>query len=276
MEAGLRGSEVVDSPPPGRLLFFGPPLAGDARYAMSALGSGASVLFGYFAPLPYDQFQRYFDFGVKAGKLNLMRGSRYLLTALPQVPEGWEVDRKMGMFSLYKNPSAYPMSYGSYSVAGLADPDDSSLQAVETLLEKKTLPSVVIGSDAASRIEGLSKTDSDHSPEVSPPTWHGNDVHISVKADAPAVVGLNMYDGAAWRPYVNGISISRLRVNGVHPGVIVPAGESEIVFHYGSRTTDWLYRIRLTALFAFAAYVTRKGIAALLRLHRLRIGKPGS
>jgi hypothetical protein len=237
----------------GAVLMLGTPPAGDARYAMTALGRGLAVITGYYAPLPYEQFQRYYHHGVEFTHMDLVRGTRYLVTSLFP-PAGWVREHAVGHFEQYYNVAAYPPVYGAYYVAGLLDPNDAASTGLNALLAQSTMTITAVDR-TDDRTAVLFERPAEHIglPTISAPKWSGSDVIVSVQAKSPALIALNMFDGPAWRMSVNGEAADKVRVNGLHPGVVVPDGTSEVRFHYGSASLDYMSVLRLLSVVVIVA-----------------------
>jgi hypothetical protein len=252
----------------GRLLFLGAPFVGDARYPMAALGSGASILQVYFAPLPIDQFERFFNHGNDAGPISRLQGADTLISKV-RPPAAWDRVMSVESFDLYRNRSAYRPAYGSYSIDGYLPPNDGTLQNLPPIIDGSTLPVVALDAPEEQKFSNFNRSQKSYEPAISTAKWIGDDVSVEVDADAPAIIAINYYAGPAWRSSVNGSVAQVVRVNGLHPGVVVSAGRSLVIFHYGSRTLDWLYRIRELAIFVFALWAVFLAVRSRLTPNRL-------
>lgn len=249
----LVSEQVASLAKDGRLLFLGSRFSKDNRYVATALGAGADVFAGKFGVPPADQFFKYYGFSNSAGPLDRLRGAEYLLSDGVEPPAPWKEERQIGSFTFYIDQTAYPMVYGSYRIAGQLR-RGSKLKAVAPLVAANADPIVAVSEQDSVKLASLLSAGSPGKPAIGDLLWSGNDVTFLAETTAPAIIALNMYDGPAWRATVNGNSAHVFRINGLHPGVVAPAGKSRITFHYGPYFLDWLYRLRLASLLALLGY----------------------
>jgi hypothetical protein len=237
----LGRSSAVREASDGRLLFFGDEFRGDIGMPMLALGTGASTLLSSTGPAPHQHFWRVSNFGIGVTKKDLVLGARFLVSSGAVPPEGWKFIEKVGDWDLYENKSAYPMAYGVYKIDGRLDPEDHGVGTLHIALKNSEGVGIAVDTNAPEPVIQALSHGPEGNPEVSKPEWSGANATIQVSARAPALVALNFYAGPAWRVSVNGRKADIVRVNGVHPAVLVGAGHSVVVFRYGSRLIDFLW-----------------------------------
>jgi hypothetical protein len=251
--SALSESAAVKHVRQGRLVFFGSEFNGAQSLPTFAASAGASVLLSAAAPSPYEQFWRVTNFGAGIGNKDLVLGARFLLSSGPLPPAGWEPIDRLGDLFLYQNAAAYPLAYGANTVSGLLDPADNGLPALATtpILGE---PKIFLDRDAAPHALKAVRENEEGHPQITAPQWHGANISFLVDGDSSAIVALNYFGGPAWRAWVNGQERNIIRVNGLHPGVLVEPGHNTIVFRYGSRLLDTLWLLSLASLLLFAVF----------------------
>ena len=66
--------------------------------------------------------------------------------------------------------------------------------------------------------------------------FDADEIHLTVTSETGGLLVLSELDAPGWQAYLNGEPVETHTVNGIFRGVIVPVGESTVVFRYELRS----------------------------------------
>lgn len=143
--------------------------------------------------------------------------------------EEWQREYENNNVDIFKNPSFLPRAYVAYNFINTQNSDEA-IQLIEA--EDFNPYSQIIVNDFDIKNENLEIDSKKLIQEAEIIEYSNNKVLIKVKSGNKGILVLSDTYNDGWRVRVNDQKKEILLVNGIFRGVIVPEGESEIVFSY--------------------------------------------
>jgi hypothetical protein len=192
------------------------------------------------------------------GMLDLMN-VKYLVLFNPPPPQvetlkaqGLELARKDGFFEVYRNPTCWPRAYLANRIR-TASTKDEALELVSTLKPGELVLEQPVNVSETQTDGGKAQVTRYEENEVV--------VHTQTPTSRVLVLGDNIAPG--WTVTVNGQDAALMAANYSFRAVVVPAGQSTVVFRY--RTPGLLAGMAVTILCLILAawlWFRREGLAA--------------
>lgn len=177
---------------------------------------------------------------------------RYIIAGQPLQGVGLpEVHR--GSAVVYENPDALPRAYLVHEVVVADEPDGALELMARPGFDPRTTAVVYPGSDAALPGDGGASAGT---TEIA--VYESDRVVVRTAADERGLLVLadNMYEG--WEATIDGEPAPILYTNHTFRGVVVEAGEHEVIFRFRPpdlRLGFWIYVVGLSLLLAYGAFL---------------------
>lgn len=162
--------------------------------------------------------------------------------------EDWDKKYEGDKVDIFQNPNFVPRAYISYDILK----SESTTQSLEIIGSSNFDPYFNVVVDKNSFTGKIFDTHDDYSiKKADILKYSNNEVIIGTQSEKEGILVLTDAYGDGWTASVNGEEKNILLVNGIFRGVVVPAGESEVVFKYFPKNFHVYLFLSLFSFFCF-------------------------